>query len=147
MGLMRLTQETKEVSPDTSVMEAVRSMTANKTGALAVIAPGRAGPQIVGIFTERDLMRRVVHEGRDPGTTSIREVMTSPVQTVSDSTSVSEAANRMRTHHIRHLAIVDGEGVFRGMLALRYLLYDMLDDLARKVEGLQSEIMADGPGG
>ena len=53
----------------------------------------------------------------------------------------------MRTHHIRHLVIVDGDGVFRGVVALRYLLYDMLDNLERKVDDLQGEIMADGPGG
>jgi CBS domain-containing protein len=163
MGLLQLSQETPEVSPEMSVMEAVAIMTAHGVGAIAVTIRGRSrdrpggvtaasagnttGRRIVGIFTERDLMRRVVNERRDPQTTRIQDVMTAPVETVSDSTSVSEAASLMRMHHIRHLAIVNEEGVLLGMVAQRYLLYDLMDDLERKVDGLQSYIMADGPGG
>ena len=143
MGLLRLAQETPEVSPEASVMQAVMTMKARKVGAIAVTDAGK----IVGVFTERDLMRRVVHERKDPDTTLIRDVMTSPVRTVLDSASVAEAAMLMRTHKFRHLAIVDDNGALLGMVALRYLLYDIMDDLERKVDGLQSFIMADGPGG
>jgi CBS domain-containing protein len=101
----------------------------------------------VGVFTERDLMRRVVFEHRDPGTTVVRDVMTSPVRSVPDSMSVAEAAALMRDEHIRHLAIVDGDGDLMGMVGLRYLLYDLLGELELKVDGLHSYIMADGPGG
>lgn len=147
MGLLRLAQETPQVSPDTTVMAAVRVMTAAGVGALAVTTGGRADGQIVGVFTERDLMRRMVHERRDPETTVIRDVMTSPVRTVLDNTSVAEAAALMRRHQFRHLAIVDGNGAYLGMVALRHLLYDLMDDLERKVGGLESIIMIDGPGG
>ena len=143
MGLLQLAQEAPEVSPETSVMEAVRTMTKRRIGAIAVTKGGR----IVGVFTERDLMRRVVNEGRDPETAFMREVMSSPVYTVSDATSRDEAASLMRSHHIRHLVIVDDDGALLGMIGLRYLLYDLMDDLERKVDGLQSYIMADGPGG
>ncbi len=143
MGLLRLAQETPEVAPEASVMQAVITMKARKVGAIAVTTGGK----IVGVFTERDLMRRVVHERRDLDTTPMRDVMTSPVRTVLDSTSVAEAATLMRTHKFRHLAIVDEEGMLLGMVALRYLLYDMMDDLERKVDGLQSFLMVDGPGG
>jgi CBS domain-containing protein len=167
MGLLQLAQEAPDVSPETSVMEAVTIMTAHGVGAIAITIAGRGRDQtrgnpgghgngngngngskkIVGVFTERDLMRRVVNERRDPRTTRMRDVMTAPVETVSDSTSVSEAAMLMRAHHIRHLAIVDEEGALLGMVAQRYLLYDLMDDLERKVDGLQSYIMVDGPGG
>ena len=143
MGLLHLAQEAPEVSAETSVMDAVRTMTTRRVGAIAVVTGGR----IVGVFTERDLMRRVVFERRDPETTLLRSVMSSPVQTVSDSTSLTEAASLMRTHHIRHLVIVNDDGALLGMVGLRYLLYDLMDDLERKVDGLQSFIMADGPGG
>jgi CBS domain-containing protein len=143
MGLLRLAQETAEVSPDTTVLAAVDTMAKERVGAVAVTNGGK----IVGVFTERDLMRRVVHEHRDPSTTLVRDVMTSPVRTVSDAMSVSEAATLMRTNHIRHLAIVDEHGNLLGMVALRYLLYDLMDELERKVDGLHSYIMADGPGG
>lgn len=155
MGLLRLAQGTPEVGPDSSVMAAVRVMTAAKVGALAVTTEstshgtsgGKSGRKILGVFTERDLMRRVMHERKDPEKTLIREVMTSPVQTVVDETSVSAAAALMRRHKFRHLAIVDGDGAYLGMVALRHLLYDLMDDLERKVGGLEQFIMVDGPGG
>jgi CBS domain-containing protein len=145
MGLLRLAeaQETLEVSPDVSVMEAVRRMATAKVGAIAVTTAGR----IRGVFTERDLMKRVVFAQRDPGDTLIGQVMSSPVETVSDSTSVAEAAAIMHSRHIRHLAIVASDGQFLGLVAQRYLLYDLLSDLEVKVDSLEGFIMADGPGG
>lgn len=145
MGLLRLAeaQRTLEVSPDASVMDAVQAMSTAKVGAIAITVEGR----IRGVFTERDLMRRVVAPGRDAHQTRISEVMTSPVETVSDSTSVAEAAAIMHARHIRHLAIVDGKGRFLGLVAQRYLLYDLLSDLEVKVDSLEGFIMADGPGG
>jgi CBS domain-containing protein len=143
MGLMRLAQETPEVSPDVSVKEAVRIMTDAQVGALAVIS----GRKIVGIFTERDLMKRVVHAERDAATTPIGEVMSRPVETVPNSTSVAEAAAIMRERHIRHLAVVDQFGDLLGLVAQRYLLYDLMNDLELKVDSLEGYIMADGPGG
>jgi CBS domain-containing protein len=145
MGLLRLAeaQETLEVSPDVSVMDAVCLMARAQVGAVAVTVDRR----IVGIFTERDLMKRVVFERRDPVTTAIERVMTSPVETVTDAMSVSEAAAIMQTHHIRHLAIVDGHGHFQALIAQRQLLYELLSDLEVKVDSLEGYIMADGIGG
>ena len=145
MGLLRLAeaQETLEVSPEVSVMEAVTLMATAKVGAIAVTSDRR----IVGVFTERDLMRRVVFAQKDPSATRIQEVMTSPVETVTDSTSVAEAAAIMRARHIRHLAIVDVRGHFLGLVAQRYILYHLLSDLEVKVDSLEGFIMADGPGG
>jgi CBS domain-containing protein len=143
MGLLRLAQETPEVGPEATVTDAVTIMTSRRVGAIAVTS----GRKIIGVFTERDLMRRVVHERRDPSHTSIRDVMTAPVRIVSDAISVAEAAALMREHHIRHLAIVNEAGDLLGMVALRYLLYDLMDDLERKVGGLQSYLMIDGSGG
>jgi CBS domain-containing protein len=143
MGLMRLAQATPEATPEMTVQEAVRIMSDAHVGALAVVQ----GRHVVGIFTERDLMRRVVHPGKDPTTTKLSEAMTSPVQKVRDGTPIPEAATIMRDRHIRHLAIVDANDNLLGMVALRYLLYDMMEELERKVDGLEGFIMADGPGG
>ena len=143
MGLMRLAQETPEVSPDVSVMDAVRVMTEAQVGAIAVTS----GHKIVGIFTERDLMKRVVYEERNPSEVAIREVMTTPVETVTNATSVAEAAAIMRDRHIRHLAVVDENGYLLGLVAQRYLLHDLMSALELKVDNLEGYIMADGPGG
>jgi CBS domain-containing protein len=143
MGLLGLAKRTPEVDAGTLVAEAVRVMVEAKVGAIAIVD----GRKIVGVFTERDLMRRVVHAGRDPAATRLRDVMTTPVQTVVDETSVPQAATLMRTHHIRHLAVVDGNGDYLGMVALRYLLYDIMAELEKKVGDLNSWVMADAPGG
>lgn len=143
MGLLGLVQKTPQVRSDMLVVDAVRVMVDARVGALAIVE----GPKIVGVFTERDLMRRVVHEAKDPGSTRLSEVMTSQVQVVTDETSVTAAAALMRTHHIRHLAVVNGNGDYLGMLALRYLLYDLLEELEKKVGDLSSWLMADARGG
>jgi CBS domain-containing protein len=143
MGLLRLTHERPTVTPDLRVIDVVRLMAQVEVGAIAVIN----GRKIVGIFTERDVMRRVVAEGRDPATVTIREVMTQPVETVVDSTSVSQAAAIMRARHIRHLAIVNRAGDFVGLVAQRHLLYDLMSELELKVDNLEGYLMADGPGG
>ena len=143
MGLMRLARETPEVSPELPVSEAVAIMTTRRAGAVAVTRDRK----ILGIFTERDLMRRVVYEARDPSTTGVWEVMTSPAKTVPDSMSVADATALMRKGHFRHLAVVDEEGNLLGVVGQRYLLYDLCEELERKVVGLHSYLMADGPGG
>jgi CBS domain-containing protein len=143
MGLLRLTHVRPEVTSDVSVLETVKMMTAAEIGAIAV----KNGRKIVGIFTERDLMRRVVAPERDPSRTLIRDVMTTNVETVLDSTSVAKAAALMRSRRIRHLVILDANGDYVGMLAQRHLLYDLMSELELKVDDLAGYLMADGPGG
>src|SRR5215471_21384757 len=143
MGLLLLADQTPWISPEARVMEAVQLMTERNVGSVAAME----GSRCVGMFTERDLMRRVVACGKDPSKTRLREVMSQPVLSVSDSTSVVKAAELMRSRHIRHLAIVDERGDLQGVVALRYLLYAMLDDLEAKVGDLSAHMMADAPGG
>jgi CBS domain-containing protein len=131
------------VPPETSALDAVHAMTARKVGAVAVTE----GPRLVGVFTERDLMKRVVARGLDPATTPLAAVMTSPVRTVRDETSVAQAAALMRANHFRHLPIVDENGALLGMVALRFLLWDVMDDLAAKVDDLEGYLMEDSRGG
>ena len=143
MGLLRLTHERPEVAPDVTVRETIKLMSAAEIGAIAV----KSGEHIVGIFTERDLMKRVVNAGLDPDTTPIKSVMTANVVSVLDSTSVASAAALMRARRMRHLVIVDQNGTYLGMLALRHLLYELMSELSIKVDDLSGYLMADGPGG
>ena len=143
MGLLRLTHERPEIAPDASVKKAAQVMVEAQIGAIAI----KQGTAIVGIFTERDLMKRVVAEGLDPDTTEVRDVMTTDIVTVFDSTPVASAVAAMRTHRLRHLIVVDRAGNYLGMLAQRHLLYDWLNDLEAKVGDLTGYIMADSPGG
>jgi CBS domain-containing protein len=143
MELLRMVQPSPEVAEETRVSDVVHMMGLLKLGAAAVTD----GRKIRGIFTERDLMLRVVMRGRDPTTTRVGEVMTSPVKTVAATASVAEAASLMRDAHIRHLAVIDDDGDLLGLVAQRYLLYDLLDRLETKVDDLEGYIMTDGPGG
>jgi CBS domain-containing protein len=143
MGLLRLTHVRPEVESGTMVLEAVRVMAESNIGAIAV----KNGKKVIGVFTERDLMKRVVAQGRDAATTPIKEVMTSDVVSVADSTPTGKAAAIMRSHRMRHLVIVDDNGDYLGMLAQRHILYDLMSELALKVNDLTGYLMADGPGG
>jgi CBS domain-containing protein len=143
MGLLRLTHERPEITPEVSVRETVQLMADVQIGAIAV----RQGAAIVGVFTERDLMKRVVAEGLDPDTTPVRDVMTTDIVTVYDSTPVAAAAAAMRTHRTRHLVVVDRAGNYLGMLAQRHLLYDLMTDLEVKVGDLTGYLMSDARGG
>src|SRR5262249_55876968 len=144
VGLLHLAKESAEtMSPEATVIDAVRVMSQRRVGAIALTE----GRRCVGMFTERDLVWRVVNRERDPHKTLLRDVMTSPVFSVRDDTSVGEAAALMRQHTIRHLAVVDWNGEYQGTVALRYLLYAMMDDLEAKVGDLEGYLMADSPGG
>jgi CBS domain-containing protein len=143
MGLMRLTHVRPEVTSGTSVEDTVRVMAEADIGAIAV----KDGTKIVGVFTERDLLTRVVARGRDPARTRIREVMTRDMVTVVDSTTVANAAAVMRAHRMRHVVIVDDQGEYLGILAQRHLLYDLMNELSMKVNDLETYVMADGAGG
>lgn len=144
MGLLRLAKRNPVTVPaDTSVLDAVRLMADHRIGALFVVEDGRA----VGVFTERDVMKRLVLEGRNAELTPISEVMTEKIKTVADDTSVHDAVVILRKNEIRHLPIVDGEGKLRGVLSLRDLLYDLNEDLERQAASLAAFMGADGAGG
>ena len=144
MGMIRLGNKPPlTVAPADSVYNAARAMTERKVGAAAVTE----GITAVGVITERDVMQRVVARGIDPATARVRDIMTSPVLSIGLKTSVADAAAMMRKHHIRHLIVLDRQHKLVGMLALRYLLYDLMDDMERNVGDLMGFIMTDGPGG
>jgi len=119
------------------------AMVERKVGAAAVERDGR----VVDIITERDILQKVVAARRDPAATSVSEIMSSPALTIGVKTTVADAAAMMRKHHIRHLLVLDDNEKLVGILALRYLLYDLMDDMERNVGDLMGYIMTDSPGG
>ena len=131
------------VAAEDTVVRAARAMTERRVGAATVLD----GARVAGVVTERDLMQKIVAAGRDPNTTRVRDIMTSPPLSIGVNTSVAEAAALMRKHHIRHLVVLDEHEALVGMLALRYLLYELMDDMERKVGDLVGYLMTDGPGG
>jgi CBS domain-containing protein len=101
------------ISPNVSVRQAVREMNDHGVGALVVVHQDRT----VGIFTERDVLRRVVDPGLDPDSTAVRDVMTTALVTVTPETRVSDAMALMTRHRCRHLPVLDGSAL-AGMVSI-----------------------------
>ena len=144
MGLLRIARTPLvTVQSDTTVMEAVRTMAQEDIGAVGV----SDGHHLIGIFSERDLMLRVISEKRDPERTHVGEVMTSPVQTIHRDSSVDEALKVMLDQHIRHLPIVNRDGRLAGMISMRNLLHEKVEELTDQLDSLEAYFTADGSGG
>lgn len=147
MGLLKIAHvPPPTVEAGQSVLDAVRVMAKEGVGAVAVIEKGEKA-ELCGVFTERDVMLRVVLQKRDPEHTKIRDVMTSPVATISEDLDPEEAFSQMVERHMRHLAIVSSEGMLLGMLSIRNLLEHLIEDLRRELHSLDQYISNDGPGG
>jgi CBS domain-containing protein len=91
------------VGPDTPVTECVRLMTAKKIGALVVMD----GERLMGIFTERDALNKVLAGGLDPGSTKVSAVMTKDPYCISATTTVDEAMELITERRFRHLPVVE----------------------------------------
>jgi len=105
------------IEADRSVLEGARFMMEHRIGALPVLRNG----ELVGIFSERDIMNRVVAAGRLPGTTRISEVMTSNPKAVSVEETIENCLYLMREFGFRHLPIVDGKEL-KGLVSSRDIL-------------------------
>lgn len=101
------------VSPDATVRAAVHQMNEKGVGALLVLE----GTTPAGIFTERDVLRRVVAAGLDPDATTVGQVMTTEIVTAMSSMRVEEAMGLMADRRLRHLPIVD-DGEVVGLISI-----------------------------
>ena len=108
-----------------------------------LIVDSKGGP--LGVFTERDLMTRVVVPEREPKGVQIKEVMTRELFTVSPERRINEVAREMQERHIRHLPVVE-DGVVIGMLSLRDLLREHLAEKRHEVRALTAYIQGEGEG-
>jgi CBS domain-containing protein len=144
MSLLRLAHVPPPiVDTAISVLDAVGVMARDRVGAVAVVEQG----MLRGIFTERDVMLRVVQQQRSPAATSVRDVMTSDVRTLTDEATADEAIEVMLLGHLRHVPILGKNGRVLGLLSIRALLEDKVHDLSREVTALEQYMANDGPGG
>jgi CBS domain-containing protein len=102
------------IAPAATVLEATQNMNAHKLGALLVMHEG----QVAGIFTERDVLRRVVAEQRDPSTCTVGEVMTSNVVCCQPEDDLDEISQIMQQKRVRHVPVCDGRGHIMGMISI-----------------------------
>ena len=99
--------EVLTVSPESTVIEASRLMNQAGIGGVVVVE----SEKVVGIFTERDVLRRVVADQRDPTTTPVSEVMTPDVVTVHPDTPLEGCSSLVTAKRIRHIPVVDDRGM------------------------------------
>ena len=111
-------RELFHVEEDQSVAEVAQHMAELHVGAILVLNRG----QLRGVFSERDLMKRVVLERLDPEGTPVRDVMTQALATIDEGASVEDALVAMESHNCRHLPVTRGSRVV-AFLSMRDLMH------------------------
>ena len=129
------------VSADDTAYAAARYMTERNIGAVTVVE----GTRVVGLFSERDLMKRVVAEGRDPHLVKVSEVMTTELTIAAPGESYEEGLRKMQQARCRHLPILE-ESRFIGLISLRDLLKVDADEKAEEIRMLNTYINYVPPG-
>jgi len=123
-------REIHQVTPTTTIKQAVKVMNAHGIGSLMV----HDGEQYVGIFTERDVLSRVIDAGRDPEKAHVGEAMTRHPVTVDDTTTLGQAMGLMQKYRFRHIPVTHGpDKEMCGILSIN-------DLTATLVEGRENEI-------
>ena len=128
-------QQTVTVERQTSVSEAARVMAAHHIGAVGVVD----GDRLAGIFTERDVMTRVVAAGLEPASTPVQDVMTSSLVVAQVNESYDACLLRMRQTHVRHLIALD-DGRLAGIVSFRDLLDADIDEKADAITLLNAYV-------
>jgi CBS-domain-containing membrane protein len=118
------------------VLDAARAIESNNIGAVAVQDKGR----VVGIVTDRDLTIRVVGQGLDPKTTLLKEVMTTPVATLSAADSQSDAIRLMQERNLRRIPLVEGERLV-GMVTAASLRTPAMERRAARAEATLRRVL------
>jgi CBS domain-containing protein len=119
-----------------SVLDVVKFMAEKNIGAVPVLD----GDKLVGIFSERDLMKRVVAKGLDPAKVRVDDVMTREILIARSDETYKECMVKMQKAGVRHLPIVDQNNKLIGMLSLRDLLAFDLNEKTESIEMLHAYI-------
>jgi len=133
--LSRKGQQVVSISAGESVLAAASLMNQRAIGSLLVLE----GERVIGIFTERDVLRRVVVTGRDPASTKVSEVMTTPVATCRPVTTLAECKAFMTEKRFRHLPVVEGQRLL-GIVTIGDLMAFEVGEHESTIEYLNSYI-------
>lgn len=127
------------VKANESVYRAIRLMADRRIGAVLVVEKGI----VIGIFTERDYIMRVEVEGRAAKETTLREVMTDRMYTVTTGASIEQCLGLMDLRHIRHLPIVE-QGRLVGIISMRDAIAAVLQGREDETQGIENYALASG---
>jgi CBS domain-containing protein len=123
------------VGPEAPVLEAIRAMAEHHVGALLVMK----GEVLAGIVSERDYARKVILRGRSSSDTPVRDIMTSPVLTVSPDNSVEQCMQVVTDKRVRHLPVLEAGRVI-GMVSIGDLVKAVIAEQQQQIQQLESYI-------
>jgi CBS domain-containing protein len=123
------------VDPDDPVLAAIRAMAEHHVGALLVMQNN----ELLGIVSERDYARKVILLGRSSADTPVREIMTSPVVTVTPLSTLAECMRLVTTRRVRYLPVVEN-GRAVGVVSIGDLVKATIEEQQRTIEQLESYI-------
>jgi CBS domain-containing protein len=124
------------IAPSATVLDAAKLMNDRGVGGVVVVDANGA---LLGIFTERDILRRVVAAGRAPDTTRVCDVFTRDIVTCGPETQVDECASIMSTRRVRHLPVIDAGGL-HGLVTIGDVLAHRLSDQESTIQHLHSYV-------
>ena len=124
-----------KVTPDQSVLDAIKILASEDIGAAIVMN----GERLAGIMSERDYTRKVILKGRASETTKVEEIMTANVVVVNPRTKTRDCMAIMTEKNIRHLPVVD-DGRVIGMVSIRDIVGDIIADQDFTIEQLEHYI-------
>ena len=113
------------VSPDVTLWQACNKLKTLHVGCLIVVENGN----IIGMFSERDIVHKAIPMRLNVDTSKVRDVMSFPVLTIKPETLANDALFVSSTRHLRHIPVVDDAGKLVGLLGIRDLLYQALNQL------------------
>ena len=123
------------VGPDNPVLDAIKTMAERRVGALLVMK----GDELVGIMSERDYARKVILLGRSSSDTSVAQIMSSPVHTVTPRHSVEECMRLVTEQRVRHLPVVENGRVL-GVISIGDLVKAVIEEQRQTIEQLEDYI-------
>lgn len=130
-------------SPSHTVTQAMRAMQKEHRGCVLITEDGSAETRVLGIFTERDVLERIVDRGRNPATLPLAEVMTRDPESLPQDASVAWVLNKMCVGGFRHVPVVDRKGCPVCIVSVRDVVEMLVERFPREVLTLPPEYGAD----
>lgn len=128
-------REVWSVRPDSTVLDAIKVMAEKRVGALLVMN----GPELCGVFSERDYARKVVLKGISSSDTPVRDIMTADVVIAKPDNTVEECMSLMTEKRVRHLPVIENDEV-AGVLSIGDLVKSIIEDQKFTIEQLENYI-------